>query len=90
MKDDEKEKSTSHRERRNQRDEFMIETHEMTSIFDRVESRTIESKHRSTREERRIHCKVIVKHDEKYDATLSTNDYIFVTFKTTQKVFSSH
>ena len=54
----------------------MIEASEMTSIFDRVESRAIESKHCSTREERRTRREANVKHDEKYDSTLSTNDHI--------------
>ena len=54
----------------------MIGASEMASIFDRVESRVVESKHCSTREERRTRRGANVEHDEEYGSTLSADDHI--------------
>ena len=54
----------------------MVEASEMASIFGRVESRAIESKHCSTREERRTRREANVEHDEEYGSTLSADDHI--------------
>lgn len=54
----------------------MIETNRLSSIFDWIESKKTERKHRQIRWNQRDCCKSNVKHDEEFDSTLSADDDI--------------